>query len=68
MKASLSNLISQMEPRVQSAGERRNIDKLKQLLPLYDKHAFWDSQPVPKNLNITDEHDREGEIEHKEAN
>ena len=53
MKLSLSNLINQMEPRIQSTEDRRNIDRLKQLLPLYDKHAFWDTQPVPKNLNAT---------------
>jgi hypothetical protein len=53
MKLSLSNLIDQMEPRIQSTDDRRNIDRLKQLLPLYDKHAFWDTQPVPKNLNAT---------------
>ena len=53
MKLSLSSLIDQMEPRVQSTEDRRNIDRLKQLLPLYDKHAFWDTQPVPKNLNAT---------------
>ncbi len=53
MKASLTNLINQMEPRIQSTEDRRNIDRLKQLLPLYDKHAFWDTQPVPKSLNAT---------------
>lgn len=53
MKLSLSNLIDQMEPRVETTEDRRNIDRLKHLLPLYDKHAFWDSQPVPKNLNAT---------------
>ena len=53
MKLSLSNLIDQMEPRIHSTEDRRNIDRLKQLLPLYDKHAFWDTQPVPKNLNAT---------------
>lgn len=38
MKDSLQTLINQMEPRVQTAGERRNIDKLKHLLPLYEDH------------------------------
>lgn len=54
MKSSLENLISQLEPSIKSTGERRNLDKLRQLLPLYDKHNFWDTQPVPKNLNVTD--------------
>ena len=54
MKEGLEQLINQMEPRVQTQNERKNIDKLKQLLPLYDPHPFWDTQPVPKNHNLTD--------------
>lgn len=54
MKESLNTLISQLEPKIQTTGERRNIDKLKHLLPLYESHSFWDTQPVPKNINVTD--------------
>lgn len=52
-KESLQRWIDQMEPRVQSTVERRQIDQLKQMIPLYDKHAFWDSQPVPHNVSVT---------------
>jgi hypothetical protein len=55
-----------MEPRMRTFEERRNMDRLKHMLPLYDKHAFWDTQPVPKNLSITATEEKEGEIEHKE--
>ena len=67
MKLSLESLINQMEPRMRSLEERRNMDRLRHMLPLYDKHAFWDSQPVPKNLNVTAVEEKEGEIEHREV-
>lgn len=54
MKSSLTQLIDQMEPRVRTVDDRKNIDRLKQLLPLYDPHPFWDTQPVPKNSNVTE--------------
>jgi hypothetical protein len=66
LKQSLEGLIAQMEPRMRSFEERKSMDRLKHMLPLYDKHAFWDTQPVPKNLNITATEEKEGEIEHKE--
>lgn len=66
MKLSLESLISQMEPRMRTFEERRNMDRLRHMLPLYDKHAFWDTQPVPKNLSVTSaSEEKEGEIEHK---
>lgn len=64
MKVSLSNLIAQMEPTVETFEDRINIDRLKHLLPLYEKHAFWDTQPVPKNTGATTVEDKEGEFEH----
>lgn len=67
MKESIQTLINQMEPRIQTTSERRNLDKLKHLIPLYESHQFWDTQPVPKNTNITDTVEKEGEIEHKEV-
>ncbi len=68
MKKSLESLIDQMEPRMRSMEERRNLDRLKHMLPLYDKHAFWDTQPVPKSLALTSaDQEKEGEIEHNEV-
>jgi hypothetical protein len=43
-----------MEPRVRNVDDRKNIERLKQLLPLYDPHPFWDTQPVPKNNNVSE--------------
>jgi hypothetical protein len=43
MKKSLESLIDQMEPRMRTFEERRNIDRLRHMLPLYEKHSFWES-------------------------
>ena len=56
-----------MEPTVETYEDRQNIDRLKHLLPLYEKHAFWDTQPVPKNMSATIMEDKEGEFEHIQA-
>jgi hypothetical protein len=47
MKKSLESMIEQMEPRMRTFEERRNMDRIKHMIPLYDKHDFWDTQPVP---------------------
>jgi hypothetical protein len=43
MKIRLEQLINQMEPRLRTLEERKSIDRLRHMLPLYDKHAFWDT-------------------------
>ena len=43
MKKSLESLIDQMEPRMRTFEERRNIDRLRHMLHLYEKHSFWES-------------------------
>jgi hypothetical protein len=43
MKKILESLIDQMEPRMRTFEERRNIDRLRHMLPLYEKHSFWES-------------------------
>lgn len=43
MQSSLKSIIDQMEPRARTVEERRNIDRLKHMLPLYDTHSFWDT-------------------------
>lgn len=66
MQSSLKSIIDQMEPRARTVEERRNIDRLKHMLPLYETHSFWDTQPVPKNTALTAAEEKEGEIDHKE--
>lgn len=49
MKANLMNFINQMSMQDTSYQVRKELENLKQLMPLYDKHDFWDTQPVQTN-------------------
>lgn len=51
-KLALQSVIMQMEPAIKSTRDRRNVDKLKHMLELYEPHAFWDTQPVPKEYAL----------------
>ena len=51
-KLALQNIIMQMEPAIKSTKDRRNVDKLKHMLELYEAHPFWDTQPVPKEYSL----------------
>jgi hypothetical protein len=42
-------LLSQLNSKSSNPNERRQIEMFKQMLPLYEKHDFWDTQPVPKS-------------------
>jgi glycylpeptide N-tetradecanoyltransferase len=62
------SIIEQMEPRARNVEQRRNVERLKHMLPLYEPHAFWDTQPVPKNSTALtpQKTETEGEIEHRD--
>ncbi len=40
--------------RAQNEGNYKLIKKIDNLIPLYDAHDFWDSQPVPKAYDVAD--------------
>ena len=41
-------LFNQLNARSSNPNEKRQIEMLRQMMPLYEKHDFWDTQPVPK--------------------
>ena len=47
MKGKLEELYAQFS-RSNNPDDRRLLDIIGQQLPLYNKHDFWDTQPVPK--------------------
>lgn len=50
IRDNLMQLVNQMEGRGgYNAADRRQLDMIKQLIPLYEKHDFWDTQPVPSS-------------------
>ena len=46
--------------------KKGQFDKIKELAPLYEKHKFWDTQPVV-HLMEQGKSAEAGAIEHKEA-
>ena len=46
----LMNLFNQLNTKARTVQERKQIEMLKQLMPLYQKHDFWDTQPVPSSM------------------
>lgn len=62
------NLFNQLNTGARTYQERRQLDFLKQLMPLYQKHDFWDTQPVPIVMKEDQAKDRkEGPIQTKEV-
>jgi hypothetical protein len=54
IRDNLMQLINQLDNRQgTSAAERRQIEMIKQMVPLYEKHDFWDTQPVPNTTNVS---------------
>jgi hypothetical protein len=49
VRNSLHQLLGQLNSKSTNPNERRQIEMFKQMLPLYEKHDFWDTQPVPKS-------------------
>jgi len=48
IKDNLMTLINQLDNRATNPSDRRQLEMIKQMVPLYEKHDFWDTQPVPK--------------------
>ncbi len=46
--------------------KKAQLDKIKEMAPLYEKHKFWDTQPVV-HLSDPGKDMTGGVIEHKEA-
>jgi len=42
------------------------LKEMKEMAPLYEKHAFWDTQPVPKFLESKEKGITQGPLEKKE--
>jgi glycylpeptide N-tetradecanoyltransferase len=43
------------------------LKEMKEIAPLYEKHSFWDTQPVPKFLEIKEKGIVPGPLEEKEV-
>ena len=56
-----------MEKYVKDPKSRAKIRGMKEMAPLYAKHAFWDTQPVPRFLGSQAKDSPAGELEKKEA-
>eukprot|EP00347_Sterkiella_histriomuscorum_P012835 403367044 len=67
IRDNLKNLYNQLNSRATSNQDRRQLEFLKQLMPLYEKHEFWDTQPVPKNLGASQQVKKEGQIVSKKV-
>ena len=55
-----------MERYTKDPKSREKIKAMKEIAPLYAKHTFWDTQPVPHLKDAQTKEAPQGEIEKKE--
>lgn len=45
----IQKLLEQLSGGARTPEQRKQIEMLKQMAPLYEKHEFWDTQPMIKD-------------------
>ncbi len=63
----VKSMFENLEKYVKDPKSKAKIRSMKEMAPLYAKHAFWDTQPVPKFMGIQAKEASQGEIEKKEV-
>jgi len=62
---SIADLLKKVESKLELQGNRYQLKRLRRVLALFDKHEFWDTQPVQRSYEMVAADVMNGPVEQK---